>query len=385
MKIATRYLLTQFTQPWLYVFTGFSIIIVLVNLFSTFGDFVDAGTSTGSILLFYLILLPTYLPYILPISLLLALLYALWNLGKNSEIIALRACGFSLTQITAPFLSIGLAATLILLVINETFNPWAVYWTNQFKEIQHRGAQDDFYVVRNLTFKNVIGHRLWTISSFNTRPSSGFTMHGITMIQQRPDGSDEFRLIADRARWMEGGHWWFGGVNIRYFDEHNNPVGPATETPYFDAAQISERPADFLGQIKNSANNERSAREILTFIRTHDISADARTRSLVDFHNRLASPWMCLIAVLLGIPFGMRSARRGMGMGILLALLTFFGYYVLMGLGLAMGKDRALYAWVHSTFSAGAPAILSLIAFLAGWLPDLTFLIIALILLRRSR
>lgn len=383
MKLATRYLLRQFFQPWSYVFSGFCIIAILIDLFSTFGDFVETGAPTPSILLYYLVLLPTFFPYIFPISILLALLYALWNLGRNSEIIALRACGFSLRQITAPFLAVGLAASLLLLALNECFNPWATYWTRQFRNLQGDPDAVQPFLARNLTCKNVIGHRLWSIATFDVRPSADYAMQGIILIQQRPDGSDEFRLSAARARWMNG-HWWFGDATIRYFDASNNPIGPPEETPSFDTAEISEQPADFLSEIKDTANNERSARDILTFIQTHDISPDARTRSLVDVHNRLAAPWMCLIAVLLGIPFGMRTARRGMGLGILLALLTFFGYYVLMGFGLAIGKDRSLYAWIDAALPHPSHA-LALLAFLAGWLPAIIFLPLALILLLRQR
>ena len=88
---------------------------------------------------------------------------------------------------------------------------------------------------------------------------------------------------------------------------------------------------------------------------------------MVDYHYRLAAPWLCLLVILVGVPFGMSTGRRGMGLGILYALLSFFGYYILMGLGLAYGKQRLL-----------SPV-------LAGWLPDIVFLALGLFLLRRIR
>ena len=86
----------------------------------------------------------------------------------------------------------------------------------------------------------------------------------------------------------------------------------------------------------------------------------------------------------LGIPFGMRTARRGMGIGIVMALLTFFGYYVFMAMGLALGKDRAIYAWIDRTFS-DPPLALEALAFLAGWFPAIFFLCLAFFLLRRQQ
>jgi len=94
---------------------------------------------------------------------------------------------------------------------------------------------------------------------------------------------------------------------------------------------------------------------------------ETRNRLMVDYHYRLASPWLCFIVILVGVPFGTHSGRRGMGMGILWALLTFFGYYILMGLGLAYGKRQLL-----------SPV-------LAGWGPGLVFFILGIALTRRLR
>jgi len=381
MKLAYRYLFGNFIRPWAYVFAGFCIVAILVDLFGTFGDFVETGAGTGNVLAYYFVLLPTFFPYIFPISVLLALLYALWSLGKNSEIVALRACGFSLWQIASPFVAVGLVASFLLLAINELFNPAASYWTRQFREAQ--GEEGGGYVARNLTHKNVAGHRLWTTASFDVRPEEGYAMEGVDLFQQRPDGSDEYRLHAARAKWMENGYWWFGGATIRYYDASNNPTGPAESASYFDTAEITEKPKDFIEEIKDPDNGELSARDIWRFLATHDVSEDARTRRMVDFHSRLAAPWMCLIAVLLGIPFGMRTARRGMGLGIVMALLTFFGYYVFMAMGLAFGKDRSIYRWIEATFSDPAPALEAL-AFLAGWFPAIFFLVLAVVMLRRQ-
>ena len=118
MKLVTRYLLRHLSRPWIYVLVGFALIAILVDLFDNFVSFMEAGTPLHQVLLYYAILLPTYLPYMLPISLLLGLLYALWQLGKNAELTAMRACGLSLTQLITPYLLTGLVSSLVLLAVN---------------------------------------------------------------------------------------------------------------------------------------------------------------------------------------------------------------------------------------------------------------------------
>ncbi len=365
MKLVTRYLLGHLRRPWIYIMAGFSIVAILVDLFENFVGFMETGTPIQRVLLYYAILLPTYLPYMLPVSLLLGLLYALWQLGKNSELTAMRACGLSMAQLIAPYLVTGLAASFLLLGINELLNPWAAHWTRQFKSMQGSKHADRTYLATNLAYKNETGRRLWWIDTFDPRPSSSFEMIGISLTQQRPNESDEFRMDASRARWLDG-HWWFENVNIRYYDNDNNPTGPVESSPSLEMTMLSETPRDFFGEIKESS--ERSAAEIRQFIASHPgISIDTRNRLMVDFHSRLAAPWLCLIVILIGVPFGIHTSRRGMGMGLLLALLTFFAYYVLMLLGLNFGKRQVL-----------SPVV-------AGWLPDLVFFVLGLVLLRRIR
>lgn len=363
MKLITRYLLAHLRRPWIYIMAGFAIIAVLIDLFGNFLEFWEAGAPLASVLLYYAILLPTYLPYLMPVSLLLALLYALWQLGKHSEIVAMSASGLSRLQLFSPYLLVGLAASLGLLGINEWFNPWALQWTRQFR--MARGRAEGGEVLRvPVAFKNVVGRRIWQIDLFDPRPQTSYELRGINLIQQRPDGSDEFRLEAARGRWMDG-HWWFEQVTMRYYNSQNDPVGPVESHPELEMTMLSETPRDFLNEIKDST--ERSALDILRFLKTHPaISKETRQRLLVDFHYRLAAPWLCVIVILLGIPFGIHAGRRGMGLGILFALLAFFGYYILMGLGLAYGKQHLIPPW------------------LAGWLPNLVFLTIGLAMIRRT-
>ncbi len=360
MKLVTRYLLGHLRRPWLYVLAGFSTVAILVDLFDSFVDFMDAGTSLRQILLYYAILLPTFMPFLLPISMLLALLYALWQLGKNSELTAMRASGLSLTQLITPYLLTGLAASLFLLAVNEGFNPWATHWVRQFKHLQSTGESA---FLRPVAYMHAAGLRDWRIDFFDVRPASSYEMRTIKLTQQRPDKTIEYEMKADRGRWLDG-HWWLENVVTRFYDANNEPSGPVESLPSAEMVELTETPRDFIDSLK--AEDERSAADIRRYLH-NDVSKEYRDRLMVNYHYRLASPWLCIIVVLVGVPFGMHTGRQGMGLGILLALLTFFGYYVLMLLGLAWGKSGLI------------PPVL------AGWAPGLVFLTLGTVMLHRIR
>ena len=366
MKLYRRYLLAQVRRPWIYVLAGFSAMAILGDLFNNFADFADGTTSIGQLLLYYAVLLPTFLVYIFPISILLAMLYSLWELGKNSEITAMRACGLSLTQIMSPFLGLGVACGIVLFVVNEWFNPWALLWTRQFRENQHMRHLGQTHLVENLLYKNVPASRLWRLETFNPSASASWEMQGVVLEQQRPDGTREYRREASRAIWRDG-HWWFDEVSTQFYGPDNEPDGAVETAVQLDMPELSETPTDFLNEIKDS-DTEWSAADIQRFLATHNLSRETRNQHLVDWHSRMAAPWLCLIVVFLGMPFGLHTNRRGMGMGILFALLTFFGYYVLNLYCIYLGKG---------------PQVLPPV--LAGWLPDILFGTLGLVLCHRIR
>lgn len=343
------------------------MIAILVDLFSNFGDFMAAGVSVGHIFQYYAVLLPTYWVYILPISLLLAVLYALWQLSKNSELIAMRACGLSIVRLITPYLVVGFVASLSLLAINERFNPWATYWTRQFVELLEKKKSDASYLAHNVSHNNPLARRDWSIRTLDPRPTSGYELRGINIMQHRPDGTLEYTMAAQRARWLDG-HWWFEEVQIQYRDSHNVPRGPAEFYQSREMPMFTETPRNFLSEIKDSSDaTEQSSAEILHFIDSHDLSEETANRLMVDFHSRLAMPWTCLIVILLGVPFGSKSSRRGMGMGIISALLIFFSYYALIVVCSAIGKKQLM-----------APVV-------AGWLPNCIFFALGVYLLRKMR
>ena len=364
MKILDRYLLRALLVPLSYCLSGFIMLYIVFDLFANLSDFIEGQTPLADVFLFYLVLIPSVIWIIMPISLLLAILYALWQLSRASEITAMRACGLSSPRIMRPIMLVGLVSTLAVGAINETLAPWAGYWTDQFLKLQQKKGAPSVYLVSPLAFKNEIGRRVWYISEFNKRT---FEMRDVTLIQQRPDGSDDIKYQAARGAWLDG-RWWFSEVAMQLYDDQSQPRGPATFTLQREMTEVNEKPDNFLNEIKPP--EFLSSLEIITYISSHrQLSRDALAKCLTNFHNRLSMPWICLIVGFIGIPFGVKtgSRRGGALLAIVGALVLVFGFYVLSNIGVALGKQGHIVPWV------------------AGWLPNFIFLGIGLTLTARMR
>lgn len=351
VKLLDRYLLRRFFGPLTLCFAAFTIIYVVFDLFNNLSDFLQGHASLPSLLLYYVQLIPASLNYIVPVSLVLAILWALSELTRHNEITAMRACGLSLVRLMLPLILVGLAASVLVLAVNETVGSDAAYRTRQFVRAQGRTDRDDVHIAGPLPYHNPAEHRTWLIGRFHTLT---FDMHNVQVVQQTPFGRDAWKAIADEASWA-GGTWWFRNVRLQYYDERGHPLGPPRIFALRPMTEFTETPREFVNEIKDP--EFLTAAELLRFIRTHpQLDARAVQRLRVTLHSRLAMPWGCLIAVLFGIPFGTTTARKGALRGILLCLTLFFSSWAMVSLGLWAGKMGHIPAW------------------LGGWGPTLLYL-----------
>ncbi len=348
MKILTKYLLKSLLYPLIYCLLGFSLIFIIDDLFSHFSDFLEGGARPLEMLYYYSQLLPPVTVLILPVCLLLAMLYSLSRLTRHSEIIAMRAGGVSIYRIVAPFIGVGVLASLLTAYINEQIAPDSAWRAAKFVDYQEAGRDNEIFFARNLALKN--RNHVWMIQKLDTRDSS---MYNVELVEQRPDGSDAIKYQADKALWLDG-RWWFMDLTIQHYKENGDLSGAPELVLQKEMRDLRETPQTFMAEIKEPQH--LSAREMRHYIRSKKgISENTRARLMVDMHSRLAAPFACLVVTLIGVPIGAHTGRRGAFAGIMIAVSLFFVFYILQLSGQAMGKNELIPAW------------------LGGWLPVIAF------------
>jgi lipopolysaccharide export LptBFGC system permease protein LptF len=190
-------------------------------------------------------------------------------------------------------------------------------------------------------------------------------MQGVELVQQRDDGSDLRKYNAALARWLDG-RWWFEEGSVQEFDGQGNRTGPAETFEILEMRRLPEQPADFMADLKPA--EYRSSLEQWTYIQANQhLSIETLTGEVVDFHKKLTEPVVCIIIILIGIPVGAHTGRKGAFAGIMLALGMFFAFYATQFFMVYLAKQMIIVPW------------------LGPWGAVIAFLLIGLIMVHRMR
>ena len=342
MRILNRYLFKNLLKPLVYLLVAFTLLFIIGDLMDKASDFLEAGTGPLEMAYYYFVLfLPSMVIMIVPLCLLLAVLYSLSTLTRHSEITAMRANGISIYRIVRPYLLVSIGCLLFTAAVNEYTGPKFAYRADQFIEYQ-KHAENDVYR-ETIPFRNPTEGHIWHIEQFDTRD---FSMHGIELIVQRDDGSDLAKYNVSKAHWMDG-RWWFEDGTIQEYDEQGNRAGnpkPLEPDP-MEMRKLTEVPENFMIEIKDP--HYQSSMELWKYIQTHQfLSPETLTKYEVDFHNKLSMPFICIIIIMIGIPVGAHTGRKGAFAGIMLAIGMFLGFYLLQLPMISLAKQMYIAPWL---------------------------------------
>ncbi len=366
MRLLDRYLLRELLLPLGICLCGFLILWIAFDLSITLGDFQKRGMVARDIAEYYLVATPEFVVVVLPIALLLAMLYALTSHSRHNEITAIRAAGISLWRVSVPYLAVGFVASLTLLAINEFWAPQSDEAATAILErhlpaaMRTSGPKE----VRNLCFNNSRDGRVWRIGNYN--PVTG-EMTRPYVIWTGKEGTDW--IEAERAVPMSQGWRFYEVRGYRETPGINAVPVPLLRTNVLTMAGFGETRDEINSEIViSSTMSLRSARKadvpilkLLNYLRLHPNPTPSDGSWLyTKLEGRLATPWTCVVVVLIALHFGTISGRRNV-------FIVCFAYFVLQQVGLALGTSGRLDPWV------------------AAWFPNISFSLMGLWLTARIR
>jgi lipopolysaccharide export system permease protein len=381
MRLLDRYLLRELLVPLTYCLSGFLLLIIVSKLPHELPGLQERLLTGTEIVQYYLTQVPEFLVLILPMALMLALLYTLTNLSRHHEITAIRAAGVSLWRLSLPYFGVGVAASLACFALNELLVPDSAEAAERIRNL-HQPPPSDLpgpLWIRDLALHNESGGRVWHARLYN--PQTG-EMRNVEVQWTLPDGT-QLWLNADRGA-REQGIWTFYEVRERKVAAEPKAIPvPVLQTNVLARPQFTETLEQIRSDIRISGGISLKALKkpdvpltaILNYLRLNpNPPLSDRVWLYTMLHGRLATPWTCLVAVLIAIPFGVGSGRRNVYAAVGSSVSLYLVYWLLQQTCLGLGTGHHVASWLANWFP-----------WLAGWLPNLSFGLAGLWLTMRVR
>jgi LPS export ABC transporter permease LptG len=302
---------------------------------------------------------------ITPLAVLIAVLVTFGVLNRNSEIIAMKACGISLYRLVVPVVSIAAILSVSLFLFDQYYLPQANRRQEALRNIiKGKPAQTVLRPEQNWIFgqprpgepDRIFYYQFFDPDRDEFANLSLFEFNPTTFALSR-------RIFASRAAWDPSTASWrflngwqrdIAGANITEFREFQQATFPEIhEAPsYFKKEKLQSQEMNF-GQLDRYIGDLRQ-------------SGFDTMRLRVELWHKLAYPLMAVVMAALAIPFALSMGRRGSLTGIAVAIAVTLAYFVVDGLFGALGDVNYL----------PAP--------LAAWSSDLLFGLIGGYLLLRT-
>ena len=320
MKIIDRYLAREMAGPFAFGVLAFVLLFVSANILFRLTELVsDLGLSLWTAGELFLLWLPGFVVLTFPLATLVAILVAFGRLSGDSELIAMHAGGISFRRLVLPVVAGGLLVSIATAALNE----YVVPACNARGEDIVRAASlaagkvGDLQVLTKETsggevVRVLYADRLDVQTGEMVRP----------MIVWFEHNQPALVTVAERGRW-QGSNWEMSnGVNYPLRAERPSSwaferwVADFPTTPQ-QIAQQTRRP------------DEMTYRELREYIR-YALGQQRPTIELeLTLHHKFSIPFACLVFALVAPPLGKRSHRGSSSIGMGIAVLIGFGYYVI--------------------------------------------------------
>lgn len=369
-SVADRYVFAEWLKAFVLVLGAMFGLLILFEIQDSFSDLLEYGASARTVLIYYLILAPSFLTIVLPASILVSILYALGQLHRGNEFIAFRAAGMSVFRVTRSIWFASAVTSVVLWSLNSTLIPWSVEESDALmtKLIHEKQAQvvssDEIGIVESVAFDNRKKNHMWFINRYSEYKNWAY---GVTVSIMNEDRQLVRKLMAREGYYDEvDGHWvLFEGRDIQYDLEDDE----GTRMPPFErmeATMLTDDPELMLLFGKRPKDLS-----FLQLKRVTDNFSKEENPAVLGYEARLhalmASAASCLIVAGIAIPFAISGVRTNPAVGISKSIGLFFAFYLFTSILNAMGREGTL-----------APEF-------AAWAPMVFMICLAYVFMRRVR
>jgi lipopolysaccharide export system permease protein len=301
----SRYILRQLVGPLVFITLALAAVVWLTQSLTFVDLIINRGLSAWRFLYLLMLLTPGFLLLILPIALFATILYTYHRLTYDSEIVVLRAAGFSPNSLAVPAIVLAGIVTLIGYAISLYLMPLGF---RTFKDLQFTIRSNQAMVLLQDGEFNAISNG---ITAFIRERGPNGELRGI-LVHDRRDAEVPVTLMAEQGLLVANED---GTPRFVLFEGNRQELRVKEQQVSLMTFERYALDLDILGEPPGSRWREPAERFLPTLLWPEDTRNDrAYANELrAEGHNRLVAPLYALVlaAIAAGALLSGEFNRRG--------------------------------------------------------------------------
>ncbi|MBR2864784.1 MAG: LptF/LptG family permease [Elusimicrobiaceae bacterium] len=343
MKLQKPAIFTRYIAKTLLTFfvgvVGILMFVIFMNHFIRIMDMaMTYGTSWVWIVSSLFNVLPNVFTLAAPMAFQIAILLTLTSMSEQGEMIALRAAGFSFKEIIRPMLFCAIVLTIILFF----FGNWVAPRSYQ-KVLNLRSEARGKITKVTLEPKTFLNLGEWDLYLENLEEKSNIAKQ-IHLIRKNDKDALSTKVNASEGKILLSDH----AIGLQLKNGQMQRIDAKDPT-----AIIAANFDQYTMSIALTRDKERSKKvgeftttKIFRLIKKGRLTPEDVAEYRTEVSTRNVMAFAPLILLLVSCPLGFSLGKRSnKGWGMLFSVIIIFSFYLLMTLGLSLGKKIGLLAY----------------------------------------
>lgn len=349
------YIIRKFLGTFFFSMLLIMSIVVVFDFNEKLDKFIDHNAPWRAVIVDYFL---NFIPYFgvrfSPLFIFISVIYFTSKLAGDSEIIAMLSSGVSFNRLIKPYMFSAALLMVLIFSLNSFVIPNANKTRLEFENTYVKKKRADY--VRNIQLEIKPGVIMY-LERFDHETKNGSNF----FLESYEDQRLVSRLTADRIRLDTASHWITGKYMLRNFDKLSETITTGTRLD----TVLDVDPDEFF--IVEGWSEQLTTPELSRYlIKQKERGVANILEYKVEYNRRFSFPFSCFILTIIGAAIASRKVKGGMGLH--------------LGLGMLLSFSYILFDTISGSFAIGG----EISPFIAVWIPNIIFGIIAVILYRKA-
>ena len=353
-KILDRYIIRKFLGTYIFAILLLLAIVVMFDVNEKFDSFIKAPLK-ATLFDYFLNFLPYFANQFSPLFTFIAVIFFTSKLAGNSEIIAMLSAGVSFRRLLRPYLFSALVIAIATFVLDAYIIPPANVKRINYTNTYVKNKAVDYGT--NIMLMVAPGQIAY-MSRYDNLSKTGYRFSLESFDQDKRLTS---RLTANSIKWDTLYQWRVYDYVVRDFRDDREYIDRGRQRD----TSIAFEPRDFL--ISSQDHEKMTSPELAEYIRRQKQRGVGNIKTFeVEQQRRYAMTAAAFILTVIGMTLSVKKQKGGMGLNI--------------GIGLVLSFSYILFMTITQTFAISGLTT----PFIAMWIPNFIYSIIAVVLYRRT-